>query len=475
MRDVGPAPQEPQAPTPAQPVPPEIAARRRGRTSTSEDEAQSFYQSQGRPMPSAVGVDPTEPPVFTDDGRPPSVTVHDFSPEVQSSREQATSDMAAEEQARLDAAGHDKAQTAFEAASQAYPHLRAEYDAKLAAAKGEQPYTIRFGANDPGVEVNPAALRYGARHAAAEDFAASIRGLNLDERGKANAAAALAALEYGRSKEQVYAQFDRAQATGQKFEDATALQSQRDAAALERAKIAGPRNPGDFHVGQLHEQQEAGTIRDQNFFLNSFKDWEQKAAQIPLQGKSYPRLTQALKNINSGNPALQRDAQSQLVSYFSGGGVVREFEQKFLLSHLAGLGAQGETAIEHLKTGRLGPQDLAVMQQATHMALQEQRQRAEELYDAAKGGYGPGTGFDYFGGNVDAKVRATLRAIGFDPPPMYPGVEPVQIGDIARPYRSQLGRTGSAPPAARPRRGAPPEVDARIRGKSASDLDSAMQ
>lgn len=503
MADVGPQPQAPLEPQAPAGVPPEIAARRRGRTSTSVDE-NDIYQRQGAPMPPQTGVDPTEsfgrPKNFiptgltltSDDGpvepglggppaspAPTSVESRGFSPDVQSSREQATKDMMTEEQAKMDQAAYAPQKTAFDAASAAYPDARARYDASRTTAERDRSYTIRFGANDPGVSIAPARQREQQRQESADRFVESLHGMSLSPRDQQAADAAHRAILAGEDPSKVYKAFDAHMVLGQTQDFKHGEGLLRDQAAKERALIAGPRNPGDFHVGQLHESQEGGTVRDQKAWLDDFKDFESKAGQIPLQGKSYPRLVQAVKNMNSDNGPLQRDAQSQLVSYFSGGGVVRKFEQEFLLSHLAGLGAQGETAIEHLHSGKLGATDLAVMKQATMRALQEQRDRAEELGTAIQRGFGPGTGHDYFGGNIDAKARMTLGAIGYDMPPMYPGAEPVQLGDIARPYRSQLHGRGQAPPPApapspvRPP-GAPPEIKARDKAKKNGAVDDAL-
>jgi hypothetical protein len=464
-RDVGPAPQAPVAPEAPAPVPPEVLARRRGRTSTSEDEDTGFYQSKGRPMPAAQGVDPLAPPEFTDDGEPPSPSLfREYSPEAQASREEDTRDALAEQQARMDAEKYGAEKATYDKAAADFPGQKSDYDRERTIAENERPYTLRFGKNDPGVTVDVAAQRYRARDQAAEDFAASLDGLTLDEQGKQAARAAYSAIKAGSDPRAAIKQFnaERIGLHGEEFKHGEGLL--RDQAALERAQIAGPRG-GDYHIGQLHEQQEAGTVRDMKEFQQDFRDWEQKAAGIPLQSKSYARLSMALKNINSGNGPLQRDAQSALVSYFSGGGVVREFEQKFLLSNLAGLGAQGETALEHLKSGKLGPTDLRVMQEATRRALQEQQDRAEELAQSAHVRFGPGSGYENFGGNVDAAVGGTLRALGYDAEPMYPGQEAVRLGDIVRPYRAQGKRPA----------GAPPQVQARDKAKHTSSLDDAMQ
>lgn len=426
-------------------------------------------------MPPAFGVDPTQPPIFTDDGKPPTMEAMGLDPEFHSFVSEDRADTLAAEKAKTEADQYAGAKTAFDAASAAYPAERARYDAERTQAERERPYTIRFGANDEGVQISPEGQRYAGRHAAADDFASSIRGLNLDDRGKANAAAALAALEAGRNKEAVYAAFDRAQATGQKFQDAVALQNQKDAAAKERALIAGPRNPGDFHVGQLHEQQEAGTVRDLKVFEDQFKDWERQAAQLGTESKGYANLERAAKNASAPGGIQQHEGMSALSRYF-GGGVAREFEQRFLFQRLAGSQAHVQSVIQNIDNGQFGTEELAAIQAAVRDARAESHERAQGLYESAHETFGPGTGHDYFGGNVDARVRGALKAIGYEAEPMYPGVAPVQLGDIVRPYRSQLhGRGQAPPPAPEPRPAGPPEVGAaRARGKTKS-LDDAMQ
>lgn len=505
MKDLGP---EPQPPAPLQDpeglqfsaVPPEIAARRRGLANTPDQQPstdaaspppETPYQRPRNFIPSGVEdtIDAHTPPgqpgpqrpanfipsgvVATSDDRPPNpalLSARTFDPQTEGTQYTA-------EQVRADQQQLAQQKTAFDAASAAYPGARAAYDASRTQAERERPYTIRFGANDPGTQVTAEAQRYAGRDAAVDDFVNSLRGITLSPRDQQAAAASVAAIKAGEDPQKVYKQFNDHMVLGERFGDETQLQTQKDAAALERAKIAGPRNPGDFHIGQLHETQENGTVRDMKAWQDDFKDFERQAAGIPLQAKSYARLATAVKNINSGNSELQRDAQSTLVSAFSGGGVVRKFEQEFLLSHLAGLGASGQTALQHIQNGKMGDEDLAVSIEATRRAMQEHQDRAEELYQGIQRGFGPGTGHDYFGGNIDAKTAMTLKGLGFDAPPMYPGVDPVQLGDIVRPYRSQLGRGQSPPPAAPPPTrpaGAPPEIKARDKSKKNKSVDDAL-
>ena len=468
MRDVGPAPQQPQAPPPAQPVPPEIAARRRGRTNVSEDEAANFYQSEGRPMPPQTGVDPLhpEPPVITDDGRPPSPTLmRDYDPSVQSARYQDTSDALAEQQARLDAQGHDQAQSAFESASAAYPQARAEYEARLRAAQGEQPFTIRFGANDPGVQISPEALRYGRRHAAADDFATSIRGLNLDDRGKGNAAAALAMLEAGRDPQAVYAAFDRAQATGQRFEDTTALQTQKDKAALERTNVAAASPKDQFYRERALEGYAAGNRQDRAELRQELDDWEKNTAGVQKDAAVWKRLRMSLSNIRADNPVAQQDALLGLASVFRGGNAATKDVTTAVRSHLGGAEATAEGWMEQAATGKLGPEQQRTALAAVRNAVKEHDEQIKEHYRSFVKRFGPGHGLEDQATTINGFMDSILEEHGLAAPPVYETADPTSgaMGSTSRPYRK--------PP---PRRG-PPEVGARQRGKAASDLDAAMQ
>ena len=491
MKDVGPEPQAPVPPQAPQGVPPEIAARRRGLTSTSAD-PNDIYQRQGTPMPPQTGVDPTESfgrpknfipsgltltsdegPVEEAQGGPPnnpapgSVSSRGFAPDIQASREQATSDMAAEEQARMDQAQYGQQKTAFDAASAAYPAERARYDASRGAAERERPYTARFGANDPGVSFTPETQRYAHRQAAADDFVDSLHGVALDERGQQAAQAAHAAIMAGEDPQKVYKAFEAARTMGQTFDfkhgenQFHEQESDKRTAMMARAK--GPQ--ASLDVVRADEARAGGNRQDQAELRRDFSDWESKVAALPLDAKSFKRLEFAARNINSDNPLQQKEAAEGLVGFFRGG-VTTASAQNFLLGHVSGLGGQAETAVEHVKSGKYGPQDLAVIAQAAKNAVTEQRDTAMRHAASAAVRFGPGSGFESLAPQVNAKVQGTLREFGVEVPPIYPDAGPaIPLGSTARPYQGQ--------PKPAPRRG-PPEIDARNRGKSKAALDEAM-
>lgn len=492
MADVGPQPQapvEPQAPTG---VPPEIAARRRGRTSTSVDQ-NDIYQRQGTPMPPQTGVDPTEsfgrPKNFiptgltltSDDGpvepglggppaspAPTSIESRGFSPDVQSSREQATKDMMTEEQAKMDQAAYAPQKTAFDAASAAYPDARARYDASRTTAERDRPYTIRFGANDPGVSIAPARQREQQRQQAATDFVTSLSGLSLSPRDQQAAQAARAAILAGEDVQKVHKQFNDHMVLGENFDFKHGENQFHEQEADKRAAMMGGFKGAQANLDAVRadEARAAGNRSDRGELRQELKDWETNTADVRKDAGVWKRLRMSLSNIKADNPVAQQDAILGLASVFRGGNAATKDVTTAVRGHLGGAEANAEGWVEQAATGKLGPEQQKTALAAVQNAVREHDAQLQEHYRSFNKRFGPGHGLENQGATINGFMDSLMEEHGVSAPPIYDNADPTSgaMGSTRRPYQGK-------PPA--PRRG-PPEIDARNRGKSKAALDEAM-
>lgn len=472
-RDVGPAPVAPVAPQAPQPVPPEIAARRRGRTNTSEDEGAGFYRSQGRPMPPQTGVDPLhpEPPVFTDDGKPPNPAMfRDFSPSAQAARYQDTGDALAEQQARLDAQKYSVAKQDFDHLAADYPAAKAEYEADRRTAENERPYTLRFGANDPGVQVTPQAQRYAHRQQAADDFAQTVAAMpNLSDRDRDAAALAHQAILAGEDPKQVFKQFNLERSTGQnqtfKHGENQFHEQEADKRTALMANAKG--SFADPKVMQAHEAQARGTANDINSLNRSIDGFATKFGEVTKEHRAWTRLDSALANLDSNNAVQQHEGASALVGFFRGGNMVTSDAYKNILGNISGMGGRLDQAIESISSGRYSDENAAILRQAAHEAVNQYKTQLRALQDGAVNAFGPGSGYENYAGNVNARIGGLFKTLGMPVPPIYPDdPSAVRLGERVRPYMT--------PPKKRPP-GAPPETRAKDKANHAKSLDDAMQ
>jgi hypothetical protein len=472
IADVGPAPQAPVVPVSPAPVPPEIAARRRGQTSTSEEP--SPYVSKGRPMlpPESVS-DPLhpEPPVFTDDGpAPPSmVRTMGMAPDVQSQRISDTQDMAKEEQNRLDQAKYGKEKSAFDTADAAYPEQRLAYNQAEKRAIDERPYTIKYGPNDPGVKVDVASQRYRGRQQAADDFLASLDGLNLDEQGKQAAQSAHARILAGDDPKQAIRGF-QAERVGLGNRQNSNEQKALDRASREKNAQTVAASPKDRNFeSMIAERRASGTRQDLNSFRQDMSDWERNVAATAKDSGAYKRLKFALDNLESGNPVRQHEGAAGLVGFFRGANAVTSDAYKNIIGNVSGAGGRIEQAIESIQTGQYGEQNAAILRQAAHAAVDEQQQLMAQHHEAAKRLFGPGSGYENYAGNVNQRVSGVLHDLGYDGAPIYEAAGPsAQLGSTHRPYQPP------AKAAARPA-GAPPEVKAKDKAQKLKDVADALK
>jgi hypothetical protein len=343
--------------------------------------------------------------------------------------------------------GYDQRQKAFPGEMQTYGREASE------ARRAAPAYLTSPG--QPDREIDVKALRTQARQTAADEFVASVGPqvrTEQDQRAFQNAHAGI--LAGGLDPKAAVVQFNKERLGIQEQEFRHGEGLLRDEAALERAKV--PKPGLNIQLEGLREKQAAGTRADLSELRKDFSDWEAKVATLPLDSKSSKRLATAYANLSSNNAMMQREGAEGLVGFFRGG-VVTGQAQKYLLDHLSGIVGDAQTWLQKRKTGGYGPRDLAVLREAAKSAYEEQQTKAAQHYRSAVGRFGPGAGYDAYGGNLNAKVLGTLREFGYEAAPLYPDAEPIQLGSSGRPYK---------------RRG-PPEAAARGKGKSKA-LDEAM-
>ena len=430
-------------------------------------------------MPPQQGVDPMhpDPPIVTDDGRPakPGDEFRDFDPATQSSREEeATKDMATEEQARLDQQQYIPQKTAFDAASAAYPDARARYDAARTQAQREQPYTgIRFSARTTReLQVTPETQRYGHRQAAAEDFVASLGGMQLSERDQQAARAAHAAIMAGEDPQKVFKAFEASRAMGVKFGDTTTLQTQKDAAALDRAKVSAASPKDAFYRERALEGYAAGNRQDRGELRQELKDWETNTADVRKDAGVWKRLRMSLSNVKADNPVAQQDALLGLASVFRGGNAATKDVTTAVRTHLGGAEANAEGWMEQAATGKLGPEQQRTALAAVQNAVREHDEQLKEHYRSFVKRFGPGNGLESQAQPINGFMDSILEEHGLSAPPVYDNADPTSgaMGSTARPYQHKP--KPAAPPARAP--GAPPEIKARDKATKKKAVDDAL-
>jgi hypothetical protein len=148
----------------------------------------------------------------------------------------------------------------------------------------------------------------------------------------------------------------------------------------------------------------------------------------------HKRLATAMQNLESGNAMQQREAAESLVSIFKGGGQVTKASQELLLNHLAGIVGDAQTWIQHKLSGHYGSAELNVLQEATKNALREEQEKLHMYHESAKDTFGPGSGWEQLGANVNAMTKGAFRQFGYDAEDIYPSAtEPVVLGSGKRP------------------------------------------
>lgn len=190
---------------------------------------------------------------------------------------------------------------------------------------------------------------------------------------------------------------------------------------------------------------DTGNRQDMGALRQSFAEWK-KTVQLPVDARSMKRLNTISENLNSKNALQQKEGAESLVSVFRGGGQVTKASQDYLLNHLSGIVGDAQTWLEHRVSGGFGPRDLAVLRQAANAALREQREKSDAYYQSAQDTFGPGSGWENLGGNVNHLVKGALSQFGYDAPDIYEGTgAAVTLGSGQR-----QGHAQAAPHAAKP-------------------------
>lgn len=194
-------------------------------------------------------------------------------------------------------------------------------------------------------------------------------------------------------------------------------------------------------------KNDTGNRQDMGALRSEFKQWRDRN-QLNIDSKSSKRLNTIVANLDSGNAMQQREGAESLVSVFKGGGQVTKASQDLLLKHLSGLVGDAQTFLQHLESGHYGQQELSVMQQAAKAAVEEQRNNLKLNYESAVADFGPGSGWENLGANVDHMVQSEFKQFDIDAPPIYGSHAPgVSLGSGKRPTPS---KTPGAPHADKP-------------------------
>lgn len=186
-------------------------------------------------------------------------------------------------------------------------------------------------------------------------------------------------------------------------------------------------------------RQDMGALRA------GFKEWK-NTVNLSIDSKSHKRLATAMANLESGNAMQEREAAESLVAIFKGGGQVTKASQDLLLKHLAGIVGDVQTWLQHLETGNFGAMELNVLKTATRNALKEEQEKLHAYHESAVDTFGPGSGWEQLGGNVNAMVKGAFKQFGYDAPSVYPeNAEPVVLGSGQRPKPPSKKTSAQAP------------------------------
>lgn len=179
---------------------------------------------------------------------------------------------------------------------------------------------------------------------------------------------------------------------------------------------------------------DSGNRQDMGTLRQAFKDWRTENT-LDVDSKTNRRLSTALSNIDSGNSMQQKEAAESLVSIFKGGGQVTKASQDLLLKHLGGLVADAQSWLQGLQNGQYGSRELNILKQAAHGAMEEQQQRLGTAYKSAVEAFGPGSGFENLGGNVNHAIKGEFKQFGLDVPDIYQqeSAPKVTLGSGSRP------------------------------------------
>ncbi len=169
----------------------------------------------------------------------------------------------------------------------------------------------------------------------------------------------------------------------------------------------------------------------------SFKQWRDENS-LSVDSKMAKRLNTALANLTTKegekpNGMRQREGAESLVSVFKGGGQVTKASQELLLKHLSGIVGDAETWLSERSSGTYGDRDLEVLRAAAKGALAEQAEQMKSYYQSAKDTFGPGSGWENLGGNINHMIKGEFRQFGIDAPDIYGEAPTVTLGSGERP------------------------------------------
>ena len=174
--------------------------------------------------------------------------------------------------------------------------------------------------------------------------------------------------------------------------------------------------------------REAGAVRmDANSMRAEFQKYNQEAGLDRIR-QSGVALRDAQHAVSSGNPLLSTESKITLARMFRQA-MPTEGEMHLLYSDLGGrLRNLVPGLVAKLESGGLSSVELPIVKQAVGMLREAQEQKTQGWYQGAAQRFGPGSGWENYGGNADAHIQSVAKTLGASFAPIYPGQKAVKIG-----------------------------------------------
>jgi hypothetical protein len=312
-----------------------------------------------------------------------------------------------------------------------FPQRQAQYAADRRSAEAERPFSLRYG-EGPVTTLDVQSQRYSSRQAAAEDFLAALPP-NLSDMDRQAAAVAHGNILAGQSPKDALAAFQKERLGIMTEGGRDKRAAGNNATSIEVAKIraATPRGSSPTSVGNLDMRQFEQFQKDAERFSKRYG--------VPADINGLKQLNDGLRGIGGDNAALQRGVAFQIARSMQGVGPLTQQDIERIATDIAGKGGTLESFVQKATTGHLGESEKKVFFDAIRIRteglgqrMQVARDQAEAHFLADKSPYRAWVGDDFIVSELNA---------------MFPG--------------TKSPREQSTPA----RRGGPPEVNAKNKGK----------
>lgn len=329
-------------------------------------------------------------------------------------------------------------QDTFNKETQSLPARQTAYAAEKRAAEAERPYMLKFGENDPGQAIDMKSQRYGGRVLAADDFVNTVGQMNLKPAEMEAAKFARAAILNGADPDKVMKQFQEERTLGIKQDYGHAEGLLRDTNRENVAKIRAD-------APQMDWKERVGlgnlALNAERLGKGEFQDYLRNAG-YKTEFAGLKQLLQTAQQMKLHNSALDVAAGAQFARNAQGTGVLsnQDFDQFWVK-----IGSGEERTddwFERAITGRMGEGKRRVVLKAIAAKLNGVSDNMRNMASQADLKYGnepwyPGDRQMYFG-------------VVPDLPPMGQAIGP------------RIGASGV------PRKGAPPEISKRLKAKGSA-------